>query len=121
MLVRWLGVSTRVESALRYCILINKRNVLPHTTFNHLTVDEPRDTNYQKRIWDYYGLLESALGSEYFGTSLDGYDSFINDDEDGIAKGDPNEDVYQGPPDSPEIDEIIDNSDEERAANSYDQ
>ena len=45
----------------------------------------------------------------------------MNDDEEGINKGDPDEEGYQGPPDSPEIDEIIDNSDEERAANYYDQ
>ena len=32
-----------------------------------------------------------------------------------------NEEGYQGPPDSPEIDEIMDNSDEEKAANSYGQ
>ena len=42
---------------------------------------------------------------------MDGYDSFINDDEEDIAKGDPNEEGYQGPTDYPEIDEIIDNSD----------
>ena len=45
----------------------------------------------------------------------------MNDDEEGIAKGDPNEEGYQGTLDSPEIDEIIDNSHEERAANYYDQ
>ena len=33
----------------------------------------------------------------------------------------PNEEGYQGPPDYPEIDEIIDNSDKERADNAYDQ
>ena len=47
------------------------------------------------------------------------YDSFIHDDEEGIYN-DPNKEGYQGPPDSPEKNEIIDNSDEERAANSYD-
>ena len=52
---------------------------------------------------------------------MDRYDSFTNDDEEGISKGDPNVEGYQGPPDSPDIDEIIDNSDEERAPNSYDQ
>ena len=52
---------------------------------------------------------------------MDGYESFANDDDEGIAKGDPNKEVYQGPPDSSEIDEIIDNSYEERAYNSYDQ
>ena len=47
-----------------------------------------------------------------------GYDSFINDHEEVIAKGDPNEEGYQGPPYSPEIDEMMDNSYEERSVNS---
>ena len=50
-----------------------------------------------------------------------GYYSFINDDEEGISKVELNEEGYQGPPYSPEIYEIIDNSDEERVSNSYDQ
>ena len=45
---------------------------------------------------------------------MDGYEYFINDNEEGVAKGGPNEEGYQGPPDYPEIDKIIDNSDEER-------
>ena len=45
----------------------------------------------------------------------------MNDDEEGINKGDPNEEGYQGSTDSPGIDEIIDNSNEERAANYYNQ
>ena len=45
----------------------------------------------------------------------------MNDDEEGIDNGDPNEYGYQGPPDCPEIYEIIDNRGEEREANSYDQ
>ena len=65
--------------------------------------------------------MEDVLGSEDFVTSLYGYDSFINDDEEGIYNGDPNEKGYQGHLDSPEIDKIIYNIDEERAANSYDQ
>ena len=52
---------------------------------------------------------------------MDGHESFINYDEGGFSKGDPNEEVYQGPPNYPEIYEIIDNSDEERVDNSYDQ
>ena len=65
--------------------------------------------------------MEDALVIGDFGTSLDVYDSFVNNYEEGIPKGDPNEEGYQEYPDSPEIDEIIDNSDEERVANSYDQ
>ena len=45
----------------------------------------------------------------------------MNDDEEGIDNGDPNQDGYQGLPDYPEIYEIIDNRYEEREANSYDQ
>ena len=51
---------------------------------------------------------------------MGGYHSFINDEKEVIYKGDPNEDVYQGPPDPPDIYEIIDNSDEEREVNYYD-
>ena len=39
----------------------------------------------------------------------------------GIAKGEPNKEVYQGTPDSLYIDEIIYNCDEQREANYYDQ
>ena len=52
---------------------------------------------------------------------MDVYDSLINDDGESIYKGNPNKEGYQGPPYSPEIDEIIYNGDEEMAANSYDQ
>ena len=52
---------------------------------------------------------------------MDGYGSFINDDKEVTAKGDTNEEEYQGILDSPEIYDIIDNSDEERSENSYDQ
>ena len=45
----------------------------------------------------------------------------MNDNEEGMAKGDPNKEGYQGPSYYPDIDSIKDNSDEERAANSYDQ
>ena len=109
---RWLGVSYRVRSVLWYWILSDKGKVLYQTTVQNLTSEELIDPDVQERIRDYHGYLEDALGSEDFGTSLDGYDSLINNDEEGIAKGDPNEEVYQGPTDSPEIDEIIYNSDE---------
>ena len=104
MLGRWLGVSNRVGSDLFYWILSEKGTVLSQTTVQHLTAEEPRDPDVQERICDYHGSLENVLGSEDFGDSLDGYDSFINDDEEGIAKGDPNEEGYQGPPYSSEID-----------------
>ena len=91
------------------------------TTVQHLTAEEWRDHGVQEQIRDYHGYLEDSLVSEDFGTSLDGYYSFVNDDDEGIAKVEPNEEVYQWPPYLPDIYEIIYNSDEERAASSYDQ
>ena len=44
----------------------------------------------------------------------------MNDDEEGNAKDDPNEEEYPGLSDSPEVDAIINNRDEERIAKSYD-
>ena len=35
----------------------------------------------------HHGSLKDALGSKEFGTRLDGYDYFVNVDEEGIAKG----------------------------------
>ena len=40
----------------------------------------------------YHGLLEGATGGDNFGTSLDGYDTSINYDEDDITQSDNNED-----------------------------
>ena len=114
MLGRWLGVSHSVGSALYYWILSEKRKFLSRTTVQNLTSEEPRDYDFQEWIRDYHGYLEDSLGSKDFCTSLDGYENFVNDDKEVIDKGDPNEDGYQGPQDSPEIYEIIDNSNEER-------
>ena len=75
----------------------------------------------KERIRDYHGSLKYEIGSEDFGTSFYVYDSFINDDEEVLNKGDPNKGGYQGTPDSLEIYEIIDNNDEEREVNYYDQ
>ena len=80
MLVLWLGVLHRVISSLFFWVFSEKVNVLSRTTVKHLTDEEPRVTGVQERIRDYHGSLEDALGSEDFGNSLDGYDSFVNYD-----------------------------------------
>ena len=51
----------------------------------------------------------AALGSDDFGTSLDGYYFFINDDEWDITKGGPNKKCCQFLPYYPELDDITDN------------
>ena len=119
MLVWWIGVSHRVGSAICYCIISEKGKVLSETTVQKITAEEPRDIDFLEQIRDYHGYLEYLIEIKDLGTSLDGYESFINDDEEGIGKGHPNKEGHQGPPDPPGIDEIIDNSYEERAANYY--
>ena len=64
-------------------------------------------------------MLESTLQSEDFCNSLDGYGCFIYNYEEIIANCDPNKEAYQGPPVSPEIDNIIEKSDKEISAKKY--
>ena len=86
----WLGVSHRDGSDICYWIISEKIRVLSQIAVQHLTDEEPRDPDVQERIRDYHGSMEYVIGSEDFGTSLDGYDSLINGDEGGIDKGDTN-------------------------------
>ena len=94
MLGWWLGVSHRVGSDLYYWIISDKVKVLSRKTVQHLTAEEPRDPDVQEWIRDYHDYLEYLLGSKEFDTSLGGYDSLINYYEEGIAKGDPNDEGY---------------------------
>ena len=95
MLGRWIGLSHRVGNMLYYYIISQKGRFLSRTAVHHLTDDEPRDPNVQERIFDYHGSLESTVGNEYFGTILDGYNSFIKNDKEVTVKGDSNEYEYQ--------------------------
>ena len=76
-----IGVSQSVDSALCYCILSEKGEVLSYTTCQHLTADKPIYLKIQECIYDYHSFLEAALGSSDFVTSLYACYYFINDDE----------------------------------------
>ena len=115
------GVSQRFISALFYWIFIEKVTVLLRNTIQHLTSDEPRDINVQLRTHNYHDLLEAPLGSDYFETILGGYDSLINDSEEGTKEVDPNEEQYQVLLYYPNIDVVIDHINSKRVYNSYDQ
>ena len=52
---------------------------------------------------------------------MGGYDSLINDYEEGYENGDPNEEEHQGLPDSSDKDYIIYNSEKYMTANYYGQ
>ena len=81
MLVQWIVVSHRVGIALYYWIIIGKGKFLSCAIVHRLTSYKSRDTNVQELICNYHGVLECVLGSEYFGASLGGHYSFINDNE----------------------------------------
>ena len=91
MLERWIGVSHRVGSVICYLILRDKGNVLYKTTVNQLNDEEYRDPDVQEQIRHYHGSLEDVIGIAESGTSLYGYESLLNDDEESIYEGDPNE------------------------------
>ena len=102
-------------------LLVRKEIFLSQTTVHHINAEYPRDPNFQDRISDYHDSLEDGLRGKDVGNTLDVYYYLVNDDEQVIAKGEPNKEVYQGTPDSLYIYEILDNCDEQREANYYDQ
>ena len=126
---RWLGVSHRVGSALCYWILSDTGKVVARTTVQHITRQEAAKPDVQQSIRDYHVSMNKAIGDDDFVTDLDGMTSFINDDvedvdvdkieEDDILEW--MEEKYQGLPKIPEIDDVVDNSDRRKQADTYDQ
>ena len=91
MLYIQIWVSHWVESLLCYWVINEKDKILSRTTVQQITADKPRGANIQEHIRNYHGFIETEIRSDSFGISLDGYDAFINDDEDAIKKGDGND------------------------------
>ena len=70
--------------------------------------------------------MNKAIGSDKFITDLDGMTNFINDDVEVVISEEDDilnwlEEKYQGLPKIPEIDDIVDNSDRRKQADTYDQ
>ena len=123
---RWLGVSHRVGSALCYWILSDTGKVVARTTVQHITKQESAKPDVQQTIRDYHVSMNKAIGSDDFVTDLDGMTNFINDDVDVDKVEDDDildwlEEKYQGLPKTPEIDDVVDNSDRRKQADTYDQ
>lgn len=123
---RWLGVSHRVGSAMCYWVLTHNAKILSRTTVQHVTATEASKDEIQAQSRDYHCSLDNFLGNEAYVTDLDGFDAFINDD----VPGEPNamEDWclpargLEEPPlwdEVPDIDDIIDQTTPESAADTY--
>ena len=123
---RWLGVSHRVGSALCYWILTSTGKVIARTTVQHLTRNEVATADIQNVIRKYHNDMTTAIGSDNFVSDLDGMDDFINDDVDSEDFDDEDEvldwmeERYSGLPRTPDIDEVVDNSDRRKQADTYD-
>lgn len=115
---RWLGISHHVGSALCYWILTNTGKVLSRTTVQHLTQEEVRDPEIQDEIREYHKCLNQSIGSDQYDYD-DGIDDFVNDDEEAMA-GNNFESDYFGLEPLQDLDEIVDNSDERLAQDTYD-
>lgn len=111
---RWIGVSHRVGSALCYWILPSSGRVLARTTVQHVTSDEMDTSETKARMEEFNSSLSTFLGSNGMVTNIEEFHSFINEDE-----PDPFHDEMIPTNDSPDLDVIVDQSDAERAADTY--
>ena len=80
----------------------------------------------QQSIREYHVSMYKAIRDDDFVTDLDGITSFINDNEEVDEKLDDDKlDLFEeknlGLPDPPEIDEVVDNTDRRKQADTYDQ
>ena len=105
---RWLGDSNRVGSALCYWFLSEKWNIISHTNVQHATQDEAENLEIQQSIWNYHMELEYAIGIYEFMLDIDGMDAFINKEVTSQEEEYVWEKPYQGLPDSPDIDNVLD-------------
>lgn len=116
---RWLGVSHRVGSALCYWILTSSGNIVARTTVQHLTEEELKLDETKSKLDQYNASIQRFLGDDGYITDMDGFAHFINDDEPDQYEdqGQDSADIY--PPSIPEIDDVVDNGDAEKAADTY--
>lgn len=117
---RWLGVSHRVGSALCYWILTNNGKVIARTTVQHVTKLETETRDIQQKIRDYHVSLNNHIGAEEFTTDMDELPDFINDDIPMAQDDNPMEEDYNGLPEQPDLDDIVNQEDPVLAADTYD-
>jgi hypothetical protein len=111
---RWIGVSHRVGSALCYWILSASGRVLARTTVQHVTLDDVARDEVKAKMKEYNDELNNITGDGNCVVNDDGFQNFINED-----MPDPYDLPMDDPDRLPDIDEVIDNSDAEKAADTY--
>ena len=117
---RWLGVSHRVGSALSYWVLTDKGTVLSRTTVQHFTSDEVLKPAIQEQIREYHVKMSAAIDNHKPTSNLDNLEDFVNDDIPSIDEDDIWEEQYNGLPETPELDDKVDQNDPVHATDTYD-
>ena len=80
-IVRWIGVSQRVERMLCYWILKVKGKVIAKENVQHATKDKAATDDFRRSIGYYHKFFAEAFGQgDYYASDLDGLELFTNDD-----------------------------------------
>lgn len=117
---RWLGVSHNVGSALCYWVITDKGTILSRTTVQHLTSDEIKQPDIKSQVHQFHENLDKILGDDQY-TSDDLDIDFVHDDVKAtVGYDEVNEGNYMGLEESPELDDVVDNSDDRSMADTYD-
>jgi len=111
---RWIGVSHRVGSTLCYWILPASGRVLARTTVQHVTLDDMASDEFKRKVEEYNHGLERVVGDDSYVVDGDGFHNFVNEDS-----PDPFDLPVDDPNHLPDIDEIVDQTDAEKAADTY--
>ncbi len=120
---RWLGVSHHIGSALCYFIATATGKVISRTSVQHFTKDDVSQPEIQQTIREYHISLDQNLKES--GTVMEQEVIFYKPDEehhpDHTTPHNDQGENYFGLPNSVDIDEVIDNTSPETAADTYDQ
>ena len=111
---RWIGVSHRVGSALCYWILPASGRVLARTTVQHVTIEEMATDDTKQKMEEFNHTLSRVVGDDSCVFDGDGFYNFVNSD-----LPDPYDLSADDPNRLPDIDEVVDQADAEKAADTY--
>ena len=118
---RWLGVSHHIGSALCYFIATASGKVISRTSVQHFTTNDVAQPEIQQAIRDYHESLDRNLKENEAITEQETIFYKENEPPHPDTPYTDQGENYFGLPNSVDIDDLIDNSSPEAAADTYDQ
>ena len=114
-------ISNWVASALCYWFPSEKENIISLTTVQHVTRDETENSKIQQSIRSYHKTLDSTIVADDFILDIDEMIAFVTEEVPSQEEEYIWEEPYQILPDSPNMDDIMDQENPEKAVDTYDQ